>query len=77
MADLGFQDPKTTWNAYKTRENVTTPQVASLHGLAQIGPKITIEQGEKRQKDKWYLFRAPTLRIFWGYFLETTSRVKK
>ena len=26
--DLGFQDPKTTWNAYKTRENVTTPQLA-------------------------------------------------
>ena len=20
MVDLGFQDPKTTWNAYKTRE---------------------------------------------------------
>ena len=26
----------------------------------QIGPKIAIEQGKKRQKNKWYLFRAPT-----------------
>ena len=26
----------------------------------QIGPKIAIKQGKKRQKDKWYLFRAPT-----------------
>ena len=26
----------------------------------QFGPKIAIKQGEKRQKDKWYLFRAPT-----------------
>ena len=26
----------------------------------QIGPKIAIKQGKKRQKDKWCLFRAPT-----------------
>ena len=26
----------------------------------QIGPKIAIKQGKKRQKDKWYLFRAPS-----------------
>ena len=26
----------------------------------QIGPKVAIKHGKKRQKDKWYLFRAPT-----------------
>ena len=26
----------------------------------QIGPKIAIKQGKKRQKDKWYPIRAPT-----------------
>ena len=26
----------------------------------QIGPKRAIKQGKKRQKDKWYQFRAPT-----------------
>ena len=25
----------------------------------QIGPKIAMKQRKKRQKDKWYLFRAP------------------
>ena len=58
MVVLGFQDPKTTWNAYKTRENVTTPQLASLHGLGLI------KQGKKRQKDKWYLFRAPARTLY-------------
>ena len=33
----------------KTRENVTIPELASLHGLA---PKIAIKHGKKRQKDK-------------------------
>ena len=26
----------------------------------QIGPKSALELGKKLQKDKWYLFRAPT-----------------
>ena len=59
--DLGFQNPKTTGNAYKTRENVTTPQFASLHGLGSNWAKNCYKTGEKRrQKDKWYPFRAPT-----------------
>ena len=33
MVNSGFQDPKTTWSAFQARENVTTPQLASLHGL--------------------------------------------
>ena len=60
MVDLGFRHPKTTWNGYKTRENVITPQLASLHGLASNWAKNCYKTGEKRQKDKWYPFRAPT-----------------
>ena len=38
----------------------------------QFGPKIAIKQGKKRQKDKWYLIRAPTggSKVqLWGSFL--------
>ena len=56
----GFQDPKTTWNAFKTRENVTTPQLAPLHGLPPNWATKCYKTGGKTQKDKWYLFRAPT-----------------
>ena len=64
MVELGVQDPETTWNAYKIRENVTTPQLASLHWLASKWAKIAIKQGKNAKKDKWHLFRAPTCRIF-------------
>ena len=50
MVDLGFQDPKTTWNALKTRENVTTPQLASLHGLPPNSPNKCYKTGEKNAK---------------------------
>ena len=61
MVNSGFQDPKTTWNAFKTRETVTTPQLASPNVLPQIWAKKCYKTGgKKRQNDKWYLFRAPT-----------------
>ena len=47
--DLGFQGPR-TWNAYKMRENVTTPQLASLHGLASNWAKNCHKSGEKTPK---------------------------
>ena len=50
MVDLGFQDPKTTWNAYKTRENVTAPQLASLHGLASSWANNCYKTGKKNGK---------------------------
>ena len=55
----GFRDHKTTWNAFKTKENVITPRLASLHGLASNWAKNCYKTGgKKRQKDKWYPFRA-------------------
>ena len=33
----------------------------------QIGPKNAIKLGKKRQKDKWYPFRAPTVRPSCGH----------
>ena len=50
MVVLGFQDPKTTWNAYKTREDVTTPQLASPHGLASKWAKNCYKTVEKTPK---------------------------
>ena len=50
MVDLGFRDPKTTWNAYKTRENVTTPQLASLHGVPPNWAKKCYKTGETMPK---------------------------
>ena len=41
----------------KTSQHHTWPRYTDW---PQIGPKIAIKQGEKRQKDKWYLFRTPT-----------------
>ena len=32
----------------------------------QLGPKLAIKQGKNRQKDKWYLFRAPTCSLYSG-----------
>ena len=40
----------------------------------QIGPKNAIKLGEKRQKDKWYLFRAPTCRG-WPNFQERKGHI--
>ena len=47
MVNLGFQDPQTTWNTFKTRENVKTPQLASLHGLPPNWAKKCYKTGEK------------------------------
>ena len=44
------QDPKTTWNASKTRENVTTPQFSSLRGLVSNWAKNRHKTGEKNAK---------------------------
>ena len=49
MVNLGFQDPKATWNAHETSENVIRPQLASLQGLAldwvtKQGKNAKIEQ---------------------------------
>ena len=54
----------------------------------QIGPKSAIKQGKERQKDKWYLFPAPTCtrgggvpcmteRQFWGKTLLASGRTFK
>ena len=55
MVNSGLQDPETTWNAYKTSENVTRPQLASLQGLASTWAKNCCETGEKRQNDTWQM----------------------
>ena len=76
MVDLGFQDPKPPEMPYKTRENVTTPQLASLHGLASNWAKNCYKTGEKNAKrtNGTYFARPhPTLPlrtqgIFWGSF---------
>ena len=59
MVDLGFQDPKTIWNAYKTREKRHNTTTGLATGLASNWSKKYYKTGEKRQKDKWYLIRAP------------------
>ena len=50
MVNLGLPDPKTTWNAFKTRENITTPQLASLHGLPPNWAKKCYKTGEKKPR---------------------------
>ena len=70
MADLGFQDPKTTSNANKTRENVTTPQMASLHGLASNWAKNCYKTGEKNAKrTNGTYFARPRVHTWNGYHL--------
>ena len=61
MVSSGFQDSKTTWNAFTARENVTTPQLASLHGLPPNWPKSAIKLGKKNAKrtNGTYFFRFP------------------
>ena len=39
----------------------------------EIGPKSAIKQGKKRQKDKWYLFRAPTPPPLLGFSIKKSS----
>ena len=60
MVNSGLQDPKTTWNAFKTRETSQHQNWPRHMDCPQIGPKSAIELGKKLQKDKRYLFRAPT-----------------
>ena len=50
MVNSGFQDPKTPEIPLKQRENVTTPQLASLHGLPRNWAKSAIKLGKKRPK---------------------------
>ena len=54
-------------NTPKPPEMPTKPGKTSQHhnwprymDWPQIGPTVAIKQGKKRQKDKWYPFRAPT-----------------
>ena len=61
MVNSGFQDPKTTCNAFKTREDITTPQLASLHGLPLNWAKKCFKTGEKNTKrtNGTYFARRP------------------
>ena len=62
MLNSGFQDHKTTWNAFKQGKTSQHHNWPRYMDCPQIGPKGAIKLGKKRQKDKWYLFRAPTCR---------------
>ena len=61
MLNSGSQNPKTTWNAFKTRENVTTPQLASLHGFPPNWAKKCYKTWEKNTKrtNGTYFARPP------------------
>ena len=56
MVDLGSRTPKPPENAYKTRENITTPQLASLHGLASNWAK---NRGKKAKRTNGTYFAGP------------------
>ena len=59
VVDLGPQDPKTTRNAFKTRENVTTPQPAPPHGSPPNWAQKRHKTGKKARRTNGTYFARP------------------
>ena len=77
MVNSGFQDPKTTWNVFKTRENFTTPQLVSPHGLGLNWAKNCYRTGERTPKGQMVpISRAHTARkVTCGFCTGTVAQL--